>query len=142
MRWTLPRKCMQHLVDRFNEYLQRVLADGNLLVSAIVNGVAKEVAFQIAQSKESLHVHSLTLPPVVRGSVTTRAILQMHRGVPDLSDHRKSPVELIAGLTNCLCDRVVIAQLVKQFSERIHCVHERVGVNEGHFVTVGPRGYP
>jgi hypothetical protein len=39
---------MQHLVDCFNEHLQRGQADGDILVRAIVNCVAEQVAFQIA----------------------------------------------------------------------------------------------
>jgi hypothetical protein len=48
MRRPLPCKCLQHFVYGFDERLQGLLANGNLLVSAIVDGVAKEITFQSA----------------------------------------------------------------------------------------------
>src|SRR4030042_3988587 len=88
-----------------------------------------------------MHVHSSSLPLVTDRSVTTRPIFQMHCGVPDLADHGKSSIELIARFFHCLWGCVVIAQRIQEFSERIHRIDKGVCMNERHFATVRPRGY-
>jgi len=48
-------------------------------------------------------------------------------------------IELIASLAYGLRECVVVAQLIKKYSERVDGIDKRVSMNKGYFVGVGTR---